>query len=184
MGACAEEAAAAWPERLGKGVYRSASAAATFRFGELLGALLQPGDAVVLTGDLGAGKTCLVGGVARGLGDEGPVTSPTFTIMCLHDGGRIPLYHFDLYRLEDAGQLDDVGLYDALDGDGACLVEWGELFSDELGDERLDVELVRDDASAVPGEEPARIVRLAPHGRRACELAAALDGSVESGLEG
>ncbi len=165
-------------ERLGPGRYRSADAAATTRLGELLGGLLQPGDVVVLSGDLGAGKTCLTGGVARGLGDARPVTSPTFTIMCVHDGGRIPLYHFDLYRLESVDGLDDIGLYDALDGDGACLVEWGELFSDELGDERLDMVLTRDDAHAAPGEEPARLLALTARGERAEELAGELDAAV------
>ncbi len=178
MGARSEGVRGAGLERLGPGAYRSPSAAATARLGELLGGLLRPGDVVVLTGDLGAGKTCLTAGVARGLGDAGPVTSPTFTIMCVHDGGRVPLYHFDLYRLDDPAQLDDIGLYDALDGDGACLVEWGELFSDELGDERLDLELVRDDAHGEPGEEPARLVRLEPRGARARALADALDAAV------
>lgn len=165
-------------ERLGAGLYRSADAAATGRLGELLGALLQAGDAVVLSGDLGAGKTCLTAGVARGLGDPSAVTSPTFTIMCVHDRGRLPLYHFDLYRLEDPAQLEDTGIFDVLEGDGACLVEWGELFSDELGDERLDVELVRDAGAARAGEEPPRLVRLTPRGRRAAELADALDRAV------
>lgn len=169
---------AAGIERLGAGRYRSTDAAATARLGELLGALLEPGDVVVLSGDLGAGKTCLTGGVARGLGDPSAVTSPTFTIMCVHDQGRIPLYHFDLYRLDDPDQLGETGIFDMLEEDGACLIEWGELFSDDLGDERLDVELVRDQASARPGEEPPRLVRLTPRGRRGTELADAFDRAV------
>ena len=146
--------------RLAWGHYRTLDPTATARIGEALGSLLEPGDVVVLTGDLGAGKTCLTGGVACGLGDGSAVTSPTFAIMAVHDGGRIPLYHFDLYRLEDAGQLEDTGIYDMLDGDGACLVEWGDLFSDELGDERLDLALLRD-----PGADPA--ARRAPTHRGA-----------------
>ena len=165
------------------GLYRSASPEATARLGIALGGLLRPGDVIVLSGDLGAGKTRLTSGVARGLGDEAPVTSPTFTIMCVHGGGRIPLYHFDLYRLDDPAQLDDVGIYDVLEGDGACLVEWGDLFSDELGDERLDIEIRRDEASAAPGAEPARLVRLTARGARAEELADALDAAVR-GLDG
>lgn len=171
---------AAGVELLAPGCFRTCDAGATARLGELLGGLLEPGDAVVLSGDLGAGKTCLTGGVARGLGDPSPVTSPTFTIMCVHDKGRIPLYHFDLYRLDDPSQLDDTGIFDVLEGDGACLVEWGELFSDELGDERLDVVLEREAGSAAPGSEPARLVRLEPHGRRAAELAAGLEGAVRA----
>lgn len=169
-------------ERLGAGVYRSLGAEATGRLGEMLGRLLEPGDVVVLSGDLGAGKTCLAGGVARGLGDPGPVTSPTFTIMAVHDAGRVPLYHFDLYRLEDPSQLDDVGIYDMIGSEGACLVEWGELFSEELGDERLDVSVTRDDAHAAPGEEPARVITARPSGARAEELAGALDEAVERAL--
>lgn len=169
-------------ERLGAGRYRSGSREDTARLGELLGAALLPGDVVVLTGDLGAGKTCLTGGVARGLGDLGPVTSPTFTIMCVHDGGRLPLYHFDLYRLEDPAELDDVGIYDLLEADGACLVEWGELFAEELGDERLDVAVLRDENGAHGVGEPARLVELRPHGSRAEELAAAVDAAVLAAL--
>lgn len=164
------------PIRLSKGCYRTLCPDATARIGEALGSLLEPGDVVVLTGDLGAGKTCLTGGVARGLGDASAVTSPTFAIMAVHDGGRIPLYHFDLYRLEDAGQLEDTGLYDMLDGDGACLVEWGDLFSDELGDERLDLVLLRDPEADPAAGEPPRIVELHARGVRAQTLASALDG--------
>jgi tRNA threonylcarbamoyladenosine biosynthesis protein TsaE len=163
-------------ERLAAGRYRSRTREATARLGEALGAALLPGDVVVLTGDLGAGKTCLTGGVARGLGDEGPVTSPTFTIMCVHDAGRIPLYHFDLYRLQGPEELDDTGIFDVLDADGACLIEWGELFADDLGPERLDVAVLRDGAPA-DGSEPARVVELRPSGARARALAAAVDAA-------
>lgn len=161
--------------RLAWGHYRTLDPTATARIGEALGSLLEPGDVVVLTGDLGAGKTCLTGGVACGLGDGSAVTSPTFAIMAVHDGGRLPLYHFDLYRLEDAGQLEDTGIYDMLDGDGACLVEWGDLFSDELGDERLDLALLRDPGADPAAGEPPRIVELRPQGARAQQLADALD---------
>lgn len=167
-------------ERVDGGLYRSASPEATARLGIALGGLLRPGDVIVLSGDLGAGKTRLTSGVARGLGDEAPVTSPTFTIMCVHDGGRIPLYHFDLYRLDDPAQLDDVGIYDVLDDDGACLVEWGEAYVEQLGEERLDVTLLRDEA-APRGEgagEPPRLVRAIAHGTRAQELLGQWDEEV------
>lgn len=162
-------------ERLGEGRYRSRDAQGTQRLGELCGDLLAAGDVLVLTGDLGAGKTRFTSGVARGLGDEAPVTSPTFAIMAVHDGGRIPLYHFDLYRLEDPAQLEDVGIYDVLDDDGACLVEWGDLFSDELGDERLDLIFKREEGWA---GEPPRLVELRPRGTRAEELARLFDEAV------
>ena len=168
-------------DRLEAGRYRSRTAAATQELGALFGALLQPGDLVVLTGDLGAGKTCFTGGVARGLGDDSSVTSPTFAIMVVHDRGRLPLYHFDLYRLEDPSQLEDVGIYDVLDDDGACLVEWGDLFSHELGDERLDVALLREEGA--PGE-PARILELRPRGERAEALARAFDDAVTRACDG
>ena len=161
------------PQVLGQGSFRCLAPAAMRALGQALGACLQPGDVVFLSGDLGAGKTCLTGGVAAGLGDGGTVTSPTFQIMCVHDAGRMPLYHFDLYRLEGADQLEDVGLYDVLEGDGACLIEWAEMFADELGDERLEVCITRD--AAVPGVEPPRLVRVRGFGERACRLAAELD---------
>ena len=147
----------------------------TIALGERLGALLQAGDVLVLTGDLGAGKTQLTKGIAAGMGVEDDVTSPTFNILMVYDGERMPLYHFDLYRLDDPDQLEDIGLYEMLDGDGACVIEWGEQFSDEIGPERLDVYLTRLDEQAAVGEEPPREVRLVVHGERAEEIATALE---------
>ena len=147
----------------------------TIALGERLGALLQMGDVLVLTGDLGAGKTQLTKGIAVGMGVEDDVTSPTFNILLVYDGADMPLYHFDLYRLDDPDQLEDIGLYEMLDGDGACVIEWGEQFSDEIGPERLDVYLTRLDEQAAVGEEPPREVRLVAHGERAEEIAAALE---------
>ncbi len=147
----------------------------TIALGERLGALLQAGDVLVLTGDLGAGKTQLTKGIAAGMGVEDDVTSPTFNILMVYDGERMPLYHFDLYRLDDPDQLEDIGLYEMLDGDGACVIEWGEQFSDEIGPERLDVYLTRLDEQAAVGEEPPREVRLVAHGERAEEIVAALE---------
>ena len=134
----------------------------------------------MLTGDLGAGKTQLTKGISAGMGATDDVTSPTFTIQMIHAGERMPLYHFDLYRLTDPDQLGDAGLYDVLGADGACVIEWGEQFSDELGDERLDVFLTRLDDEAEAGCEPARSVRLEPHGERAAELARELAEAVDS----
>lgn len=146
----------------------------TIALGRRLGALLREGDVLVLTGDLGAGKTQLTKGIAAGMGVEDDVTSPTFTIQMVYEGAKLPLYHFDLYRLEDPDQLDDTGLFDVLGGDGPCVIEWGEQFSQQIGDDRLDVFLTRMDDVAAPGVEPARHVRLVPHGSRAACIVAAL----------
>ena len=146
----------------------------TIALGARLGACLQPGDVLVLTGDLGAGKTQLTKGIAAAMDVADDVTSPTFNILMVYEGAEMPLYHFDLYRLDDPAQLEDIGFYDALEGDGPCVIEWGEQFSDEIGPERLDVYLTRQDDQAGVGEEPPREVRLVAHGARAEELVAAL----------
>ena len=153
-------------------VYRSASQADTEAFGELVAPELVDGDVLVLTGGLGVGKTHFTKGVARGLGDGRPVTSPTFALMAVHDGGRIPLFHFDLYRLEHAYELEDTGIFDVLGYEGACLLEWGEQFQDELTDEFLGVVIER------TGETTRRIT-LEPHGARAEALAQAIDAAMD-----
>lgn len=142
----------------------------TIALGRRLGQLLQPGDVLVLTGDLGAGKTQLTKGMAAGMGITDDVTSPTFNILMVYDGAQMPLYHFDLYRLDDPAQLEDIGFYDVLGSDGPCVIEWGEQFADEIGPERLDVFLTRLDELASPGDEPPRQVRLVSHGSRASAL--------------
>jgi len=148
----------------------TASTEETIALGERLGKELRAGDVLVLTGDLGAGKTQLTKGIAAGMGVVDDVTSPTFNILMVYEGEQMPLYHFDLYRLDDPDQLEDIGFYDALEGDGPCVIEWGEQFSDEIGPERLDVYLTRLDDQAGVGEEPSREVRLVAHGARAKEL--------------
>ena len=112
----------------------------TERAGELLGDLARPGDYVSLIGDLGAGKTCFVRGVARGAGVPPgiPITSPTFTLLNIHHG-RLPLYHFDLYRLGGDADVEELGFGDFFAGDGLCLVEWAERLADELPVERLEI---------------------------------------------
>ena len=162
------------PQTIDEKTYKSASAEETQGLGEVLGHLLQAGDVLVLTGDLGAGKTQLTKGVARGMGIEDDVTSPTFTIEMVYEGKELPLYHFDLYRLDDADELEDTGLFDVLGGDGPCLIEWGEQFEGELGDERLDVTIERLDDEVAEGVEPPRRITLAPHGTRAEELVSEL----------
>ncbi len=153
--------------------FRSECVEDTVRLGTLAAPLLQDGDVLVLTGGLGVGKTHFTKGVSAGLGDAHPVTSPTFALMAVHDGGRIPLFHFDLYRLEHAFELEDTGIYDVLGYEGACLLEWGEQFQDELCDEYLSVRIER-----IGGEPDARAVTLEPFGARASELAEAVDAAV------
>lgn len=107
----------------------SRSTEATQALGTALGPLLQAGDVLLLSGDLGAGKTQLTKGIAQGLGVGEPVTSPTFNILLVHEG-RIPLYHFDLYRLERAEELEDLDYFGTLEADGVSVIEWGDRFAE------------------------------------------------------
>lgn len=107
--------------------FATVSARATISCGRALGVLALPGDVMLLCGDLGAGKTQLTKGIADGLGIDEAVTSPTFNILLVHEG-RIPLYHFDLYRLDRAEQLEDIDYWATLEADGFSVVEWGDRF--------------------------------------------------------
>ncbi|MDQ4074915.1 MAG: tRNA (adenosine(37)-N6)-threonylcarbamoyltransferase complex ATPase subunit type 1 TsaE [Chloroflexota bacterium] len=104
----------------------SYSPAQTRRFGSRLGALVQPGDVILLRGDLGSGKTHFAQGIAQGLGVTEPVRSPTFTLINEYQEGRIPMYHIDLYRLEGDEEIATIGLEEYLDADGVVVVEWPE----------------------------------------------------------
>jgi tRNA threonylcarbamoyladenosine biosynthesis protein TsaE len=116
----------------------TSEASGTRRAGELLAVLARAGDVIALSGGLGAGKTALVQGVAAALGVTGHVPSPTFNILLVHRA-VLPLYHFDLYRLERAEQLVDVDFYETLESDGVVAIEWADRFPSELPDDRLDV---------------------------------------------
>ncbi len=104
----------------------------TFEIGRRLAAELHRGDVLALAGDLGAGKTHFTKGIAAGLGIDAGVTSPTFTLIHEYPGGRLPLYHIDLYRLEAAGEALDMGIDDYLGGDGVTVVEWADKFAELL----------------------------------------------------
>ena len=104
----------------------------TEALGEALGRVIQPGTVIAYTGDLGAGKTAFTRGLARGLGYCDPVTSPTYTIVNEYLGGRLPLFHFDMYRLHSSDDLWDIGWEDYLDRNGICAVEWSENVADAL----------------------------------------------------
>ena len=104
----------------------------TEKVGAALGKILNPGTILAYRGDLGAGKTAFTRGLARGLGYAEPVTSPTYTIVNEYLGGRLPLFHFDMYRLASSDDLWDIGWEDYLDRNGVCAVEWSENVEDAL----------------------------------------------------
>lgn len=114
----------------------------TGEVGACLGELLKAGDLVALSGDLGAGKTCLVQGVAHGLEvpEDSYVRSPTFVILNIYPG-RFPLYHMDLYRIEDPGELEDIGYREFFFGEGVTVVEWADKMSDLLPGECLNIDM-------------------------------------------
>lgn len=122
--------------------YLSHSEEETEALGQQLGETLQPGTVLAYLGDLGMGKTAFTRGLARGLGCPDRVTSPTFTIVNEYEG-RIPLFHFDMYRLEDSDALFDIGWEDYLSRGGVCAVEWSERVSDSLPEDTLYVTIAR-----------------------------------------
>ena len=129
----------------------SSSVEETEALGRALAQRLAPGAVVAFTGDLGAGKTAFVRGMAQGLGIAQRVTSPTFTIVNEYEGGRLPLFHFDMYRLDSADELFDIGWEDYLARGGVCAVEWSEKVSEALepGAIRVDIRRGGDDGQRV-----------------------------------
>ena len=123
--------------------YISNSPAETEALGEALAARLTAGTVVAFTGDLGAGKTAFTRGLARGLGVPDRVTSPTFTIVNEYEGSGPPLFHFDMYRLNGAGDLFDIGWEDYLDRGGICAVEWSERVEEALPEDAVTVSIAR-----------------------------------------
>lgn len=117
---------------------------ATYELGERLGRKAQPGQVYCLDGDLGVGKTVFAQGFAAGLGITEPVSSPTFTIVQQYDGGRLPLYHFDVYRIGDVEEMDEIGYEDCFYGEGVCLVEWPERIGEILPEEAVRVRIEKD----------------------------------------
>ena len=120
------------------------SAEDTFKFGENIGSKAVPGQVITLTGDLGTGKTVFVQGLARGLGIDDYINSPTFTIVQIYESGRLPLYHFDVYRIEDESEMYETGLDDYMYGDGVCVIEWAEMISGLLPEKRTDILIEKD----------------------------------------
>ena len=146
-------------------VARTTSAEQTKQVEACLATCLQPDDVILFTGDLGAGKTQFVQGVAAQLGVADAVTSPTFNILVSYEGGRLPLHHFDLYRLEDPEELDDIAFYETVEGGGASFVEWSEKFPDHMPEDALHIDL------GVDLEHPDhRVIRAFAEGFRASQL--------------
>ena len=123
--------------------YETSSTEETFSIGNALAKEAAPGDIFALIGDLGAGKTVFAKGFAKGLGVEEAITSPTFTIVCEYDEGRLPLYHFDVYRIEDPEELFETGFDEYLYGKGVCLIEWADKVIDELPQKTVIVSISR-----------------------------------------
>lgn len=113
-------------------IFETYSMQETFALGEQVGRTVKPGTVIALIGDLGVGKTVFTQGVAAGLGIRGPVNSPTFTIMQVYEEGRLPFYHFDVYRIGDVEEMDEIGYEDCFYGNGVCLVEWADLIEELL----------------------------------------------------
>ena len=135
--------------------FRTCGEAETEALGARLAAALTPGAVVAYRGGLGMGKTAFTRGLARGLGYKGQVTSPTFTIVNEYEGGRLPLFHFDMYRLEGADALFDIGWEDYLDRGGVCAVEWSELAEEALPPETVFVTIARS-----PEAETDRVITI------------------------
>ena len=120
---------------------RTYSADGTRQLGEKLAGQLRAGDVVLLRGDLGSGKSELTRGLARGLGVKESVTSPSFTILNVYESGRIPLYHFDWYRLESEEELYELGMDESLGGDGIAAVEWPEQCGNAVPEDALEIRM-------------------------------------------
>lgn len=116
----------------------------TYELGVQLGNQALPGQIYCLDGDLGVGKTVFTQGFASGLGIEGPVNSPTFTILQQYEDGRLPLYHFDVYRIGDVCEMDEIGYEDCFYGDGVCLIEWSQLIPEILPEEVVRIRIEKD----------------------------------------
>ena len=120
------------------------SAEETFELGKSLGEKARPGQIYTLNGDLGTGKTVFTQGFAKGLQIEERVNSPTFTILQIYEEGRLPFYHFDVYRIGDVEEMEEIGYEDCFFGEGVCLIEWAELIQEILPENVIRVDLKKD----------------------------------------
>ena len=125
-------------------IYETFSAEETRELGRKIGAEAAPGAVYTLVGDLGVGKTVFTQGLAEGLGITEPISSPTFTIVQEYDEGRLPFYHFDVYRIGDISEMDEIGFEDYVYGEGVSLIEWANLIEEILPEKRVDIVIEKD----------------------------------------
>lgn len=125
-------------------IFHSESAEETFSLGKRLGSICMPGDIILLNGDLGVGKTVFSKGFGKGLGIEEPISSPTFTLIQIYEEGRIPFYHFDVYRIADVWEMDEIGYEDYFFGNGVCLIEWAERIEELLPEKTISITIEKD----------------------------------------
>lgn len=136
--------------------------AQTQRLAQIIGETANVGDNLVLTGDLGVGKTTLTKGIAQGLGIDRMIKSPTYTIIREYEEGRIPLYHMDVYRVSEGAE--ELGLEEYFEGEGLCVIEWGNLLGDVLPREYLELILTKDTTN-----QNSRLVEFRAHGKQALD---------------
>lgn len=129
---------------MSKKIIESFSPEDTFAFGAELGEKCNPGDILTLHGDLGVGKTLFSKGLGKGLAIDEPISSPTFTVVQVYDSGRLPLYHFDVYRIADIEEMDEIGYEDYFYGEGVCLIEWAEQIQELLPDNVISITIEKD----------------------------------------
>ena len=125
-------------------VWDSYSPEETFAIGEQIGKEAKPGEVYTLIGDLGVGKTVFTQGVAKGLGIREHVNSPTFTIVQIYEEGRLPFYHFDVYRIGDVEEMEEIGYQDCFYGEGICLIEWANLIEEILPENYRQITIEKD----------------------------------------
>ena len=125
-------------------ILESYSAEETFEYGKRLGEQAKAGQVCTLIGDLGVGKTVFTQGVASGIGISEPVNSPTFTILQVYEEGRLPFYHFDVYRIGDVEEMEEIGYEDCFYGEGVCLIEWADLVSEIIPERHTRITIEKD----------------------------------------
>ena len=125
-------------------IFESFSREDTFEFGKSLAEKTEPGSIYMLVGDLGVGKTVFTQGFAKGLNIDEPVNSPTFTILQVYDEGKMPFYHFDVYRIGDIDEMDEIGYEDCFYGDGVTIIEWADLIREIIPDSAKRIEIKKD----------------------------------------
>jgi len=125
-------------------IVETRSAEETFALGKKIGEQAGKGDVYTLVGDLGVGKTVFTQGLAEGLGIKEPISSPTFTIVQVYEEGRLPFYHFDVYRIGDVEEMDEIGFEDYIYGEGVSLIEWSNLITEILPQKKVEITIEKD----------------------------------------